>query len=116
MTLFTFGTWVTDELLDEEATRLSQQLNQFLDVVEGKGGEEEVTSPPLHHALCQSVDLDFLTWEGRIISDKTRDNGQFDTQFAICECCGMKQACLELAVETNSVYGIWGGTLPKDRR
>lgn len=35
---------------------------------------------------------------------------------AICNTCHFKQECLEIALQNNDPYGIWGGTSPRDRR
>jgi WhiB family transcriptional regulator, redox-sensing transcriptional regulator len=33
----------------------------------------------------------------------------------ICAGCGVRQQCLEFAMQTGEVHGIWGGTTPEER-
>jgi len=33
----------------------------------------------------------------------------------ICAGCGVRQQCLEFAMQTGETYGIWGGTTPEER-
>ena len=33
----------------------------------------------------------------------------------ICSGCGVRQQCLDFAMRTGEVHGIWGGTIPEDR-
>lgn len=39
-----------------------------------------------------------------------------ETAKAICDTCSFEQACLQLALNNNEQYGIWGGTTPLERR
>jgi WhiB family redox-sensing transcriptional regulator len=34
----------------------------------------------------------------------------------ICAECGVRQECLDFALNHDQVYGIWGGTTPEDRQ
>jgi WhiB family transcriptional regulator, redox-sensing transcriptional regulator len=33
----------------------------------------------------------------------------------ICGACGVRESCLEYAIEANEEYGVWGGTSPRER-
>jgi WhiB family transcriptional regulator, redox-sensing transcriptional regulator len=33
----------------------------------------------------------------------------------ICAGCGVQQQCLDFAMQTGEVHGIWGGTTPEER-
>ena len=33
----------------------------------------------------------------------------------LCGICPIQQLCLEYALETEQIYGIWAGTLPSER-
>jgi WhiB family redox-sensing transcriptional regulator len=34
----------------------------------------------------------------------------------VCEECAVKMRCLQFALETNQVTGVWGGTTEEERR
>jgi WhiB family redox-sensing transcriptional regulator len=44
------------------------------------------------------------------IRHKDRSRKQFNLAKAVCDTCGVKQACLEYALEYFDLDGIWGGT------
>lgn len=35
---------------------------------------------------------------------------------AVCKSCGVRQECLDYALRTRQMYGIWGGMVPDQRR
>lgn len=35
---------------------------------------------------------------------------------AVCATCGVRQLCLDYALATRQVHGVWGGTTETDRR
>ena len=35
---------------------------------------------------------------------------------AVCARCGVRQKCLEFALATDEVHGVWGGTSEDERR
>lgn len=35
---------------------------------------------------------------------------------AVCGRCGVRETCLEFAVQTNQEYGVWGGKDEEERR
>ena len=35
---------------------------------------------------------------------------------AVCASCGVRQKCLEFALVTHEVHGVWGGTSEDERR
>jgi WhiB family redox-sensing transcriptional regulator len=35
---------------------------------------------------------------------------------AVCAGCGVRQKCLEFALATHEVHGVWGGTSEDERR
>ncbi len=46
--------------------------------------------------------------------------GPAETQIAdakaVCGRCGVREICLEFAVQTNQEYGVWGGMSEEERR
>lgn len=46
----------------------------------------------------------------------SRNNPQVAQACAICDCCEVRSQCLAYALEANETTGIWGGTLPQDRK
>lgn len=43
-------------------------------------------------------------------------NGDLTEALLICRSCPVRLACLEHAIVTREVYGVWGGTTPEARR
>lgn len=35
---------------------------------------------------------------------------------AVCQRCGVREECLEFALQTNQEYGVWGGLSEEERR
>ena len=35
---------------------------------------------------------------------------------AVCQSCAVRPPCLQFALETNQVTGVWGGTTEEERR
>ena len=35
---------------------------------------------------------------------------------AVCARCGIRQRCLDYAIDTHQAYGVWGGTSEEERR
>jgi hypothetical protein len=105
--------------VDAAATRTRMNLERLLDVVEARERSEIGKSSQrvdVLRPLCRDVDLDFVADEqGRVIGPHTNPK-KFARQIAVCDTCNLKQACLQRAIDTNSEFGIWGGTLPAQRR
>lgn len=62
-------------------------------------------------ALCAGSDTEAFyhdAWE------KREDELQYLKR--MCRNCPVIDSCLEYALETNEVYGIWGGMTPNERR
>ncbi len=86
----------------------------MLDVVEArerKAGEVAASSVP----LCKDSGLDFISSENGWPIGPTTSPKKYQTQLAICRMCGVREKCLDIAVGENRRYGVWGGTMPKDR-
>ena len=47
-----------------------------------------------------------------------RETGTFETRMAVdaCSICGARDACLSYALAADEADGMWGGTLPDERR
>ncbi len=60
-----------------------------------------------------------MNWEGAACADSDDaiffDPDNRDPALAICEGCPIITECREYAVETNQLYGVWGGTIPYER-
>ncbi|MGI8807121.1 MAG: WhiB family transcriptional regulator [Acidimicrobiales bacterium] len=41
---------------------------------------------------------------------------QAETAKRICHGCGVRTVCLQFALETNQMTGVWGGTTEEERR
>ena len=41
---------------------------------------------------------------------------QIEAARAVCRQCGVREECLQYALESNQEYGIWGGTTEEERR
>ena len=108
---------VSDTDLASAATTLAASLESLLDVLgERDWGSRKSEQPRSPRALCQSAELDFLTYQDSPISERTKDRGQFRRHLIVCECCLLRETCLELAIIGVERWGIWGGTLPRDRK
>jgi hypothetical protein len=110
-----------DEIV-EGAQSLATTLNRLVDLVEARErGSRKSVVPASRRALCLDSDLDFIADEngyaigpdtGRVKRDRTR----FGTHLALCGVCGLKVECLQMALARKEIYGIWGGTLPYERK
>ena len=106
---------ITEQMIDIKAKELRSRLEHMLDVVEAHGktlGEVVAAAP---RPLCTNTGIDFLSYNGYPISVSTSKK-HFRVQLAICGSCGIRRNCLNLAVESGSQFGIWGGLMPKERR
>lgn len=61
-------------------------------------------------ALCKDMDAEvfFGRYEKMSYDEEQRAK-------AICQECPVRQACLDYAVQTRQIVGIWGGTTPTRR-
>ena len=100
----------TEEQIDTAASALRGRLEQMLEVMavhDGKAlGEVAANRVP----LCRLSTLDFVTGIFPGTSPK-----RFKAQLAVCKPCLLRVDCLDFAQSTNQRFGIWGGTMPKDR-
>lgn len=71
--------------------------------------------PPVQWAArpaCQDADPELffpITWGDR-------PGRSVEQAIDICRTCPVQRACLDWAVRTGEVDGIWGGTTPAERR
>lgn len=80
-----------------------------------------MTTPEwLESAACRGADTNL--WYPRSASsrvkarlDGPRIKAQIEIAQAICRRCPVRAECLDHAVRTCEVDGIWGGVLPEDR-
>ena len=108
---------ITEQMIDIKATELRSRLEHMLDVVEAYEGKAlgEVATRNTPRPLCTDTGIDFLSYNGYPISVSTSKK-HFRVQLAICNACGLRRDCLDTAVVSGSVFGIWGGLMPKERR
>ncbi|MGH9062478.1 MAG: WhiB family transcriptional regulator [Acidimicrobiales bacterium] len=64
------------------------------------------------HAACRDVDPDLFFPIGVTGPAEI----QIATAKSVCGGCGVREDCLEFAVQTNQEYGVWGGTSEDERR
>ncbi len=66
-----------------------------------------------HNAACASLDtnLFFPDPEGG-----PEINSMVTSAKAVCAECPVRQSCLEFAIRTRQLDGIWGGHTPEERR
>lgn len=69
-------------------------------------------------APCNQSNLDYLTHNGREIGIKTgrTNRTQFRHHLELCGVCESREACLEMAIQNEEMFGIWGGKFPYERR
>jgi WhiB family redox-sensing transcriptional regulator len=61
-------------------------------------------------ARCREIGTDVF------YPESSEDTEMVDAAKSICEVCPVKPQCLEEALDTREVYGIWGGTSAWQRR
>ena len=99
--------------INAAAFRLRDRLEHMLAVVEAHETKWEVERVP--RPLCVDSGLDFITNErGEAIGGKTKRD-KYRSQLALCDSCGPREACLQMALTEHRTTGIWGGTMPRDR-
>lgn len=58
-------------------------------------------------ALCPQIDLDvFFPENGESTKDAKR----------ICAACGVKEECLQAAIDMEELHGVWGGKSAWERK
>lgn len=71
-------------------------------------------------AACNHSTLDFIGGLGETIGfrsgQSTGNRDKYHRQLALCESCGVKDWCLQTALDEKYEFGIWGGTFPRERR
>jgi WhiB family redox-sensing transcriptional regulator len=63
-------------------------------------------------AACQSADPELFF----PVSETGPDVAQVARAKAICQQCSVRQDCLEYAISTRQVHGVWGGMSERERR
>lgn len=58
-------------------------------------------------------------WHGAACGPETHhlffDPDTREEAIAICEGCPIRERCREYAIESNQLFGVWGGTIPYER-
>lgn len=69
---------------------------------------EGISIPEWHKdARCREVDPElFFPDAGEISADARR----------ICASCEVRKQCLQQAIDTNEIHGVWGGLSVRERR
>jgi len=78
---------------------------------------EELLAEDVDHgwrseAACLTEDPELFFPEG----ESERYRGQIEAAVEVCRSCGVADACLAFAIETEQRTGIWGGTTAQERR
>ncbi len=109
---------ITDSAIDTAAYRTRIRLEAMLNLVEAHEDKApgEVAIRTVPQPLCAGVDLDWICDKGGGAISKTSRIHLYQAQINICEACQLKHDCLEGALHRKEEYGIWGGTMPKERR
>ena len=61
---------------------------------------------------CRSADPE---WFFPIGTGAAVTAAQVGKALRICAGCGVRQQCLDFAVQNGEVHGVWGGTTPEER-
>ena len=85
-------------------------------------GEGPLDLASLDHTLPEAGD-GLLAWQEHALCAQTEPEAFFpekggSTREAkqVCEMCGVKDQCLEYALENDERFGIWGGLSERERR
>ena len=62
-------------------------------------------------AACQTIEPDLFF----PISASARNQNQVDAAKAVCASCLVRRECLEFAVDTRQMHGVWGGLTEEER-
>jgi WhiB family redox-sensing transcriptional regulator len=73
---------------------------------------EEADNGWRSEAACLTEDPELFFPEG----ESERYRGQIVAALEVCATCGVADACLAFAIETEQRTGIWGGTTAAERR
>jgi WhiB family transcriptional regulator, redox-sensing transcriptional regulator len=92
----------------------------------GIGGPVTGTNPrliDLFAAVEPAAAPEDLTWRDDALCAETDPEAFFPEKGGstrlpkqVCRACGVRAECLEYALETNQMFGIWGGTSERERR
>ena len=63
-------------------------------------------------AACKDADPDLFF----PVSEIGPGRRQAAAAKAVCATCGVRQLCLDYALATRQVHGVWGGTTESDRQ
>mgnify|MGYP000455695570 CR=1 FL=1 len=72
--------------------------------------------PNFPEAKCASSDFDPDVWFPESLRDPTARDSQIIVAKAHCTSCVHQVECLQFALDNSIGDGIWGGTLPEERR
>jgi WhiB family redox-sensing transcriptional regulator len=64
------------------------------------------------HAACRTADPELFF----PISAAGPAAAQIAGAKAVCARCGVRDECLNFALATRQVHGVWGGTTPEERQ
>lgn len=118
---------VTDAQLDYLASVLARRFNEMFDAEDRRRermtrrGAPDVRPREKYQALCRRSSLDFLAYQTEtrtmlITPDMSkRWPERFEKHLLLCQACGLREECLEIALRMGEEVGIWGGTLPHER-
>lgn len=75
------------------------------------------------HDATDSVDDGILAWQAQALCAQTDPEAFFpekggSTREAkqVCELCGVRDECLQYALDNDERFGIWGGLSERERR
>ena len=72
---------------------------------------KEATGMWMEHAACRNPLYDPEWWWP--VSNVDPDTPR---AVIVCRDCKVKDLCLDFAIQHDERHGVWGGTLPEDRR
>ena len=67
----------------------------------------------MDQGLCKEVGSDYFFYED--MERGPEKERRIEQALAICSDCPVKKTCLKFALDTDQMYGIWGGTTQEQR-
>ena len=81
--------------------------------------QEAIENEALHKAIeATGEDAPCANYPDAFYADYREPGGTYirDIAVSLCAGCPVRQLCADYATRWELVYGIWGGTLPSERR
>lgn len=101
---------------------MPELFDEILKVVSPLNKKQALMVKELHElaiendVVCQQAPN---IWDGDTMKDANLAqkycHGMNEDGYRFADPCPIMNECLETAIETNSKYGVWGGTTPRER-